>query len=411
MSARARQLNHRLKNRRMAIITRRENDASLHSHQTQSLAPTLRDPNGHVHPVPNGNVPRPSHSPTGFVAVNANRPGAEPPKDDAQLPAQFPFPHSNTDNVTIINGASIKGASPTTRAELMKKFFTTDRQARGLEEPAAAGQTSRPTSRPTPRPSDSVDYTAYQPPPATVAIPNTPSSLLPPPRSNNEKDDGGPYKMHMIARMEELQRGDRVMPPCDRCRRLQMDCVKNLTACIGCTKKHCKCAWKDVKEEEIRELEAQKMAQERASDPQRAQAMTTQSPPVAPIPSVPEHGRSRQEFTPHPEYRPDTNWAYDARRESAPVSSQAFGPRLAHDVSPRRAMSEVRSSAAPNHDPRLSQTPASTEPVADDDDPGANQRLMQAILDTVDHHARTGATKENGKEVSGDDKKGQMVRA
>lgn len=218
--------------------------------------------------------------------------------------------------------------------------------------------------------------------------------------------------MHMIARMEELQRGDRVMPPCDRCRRLKMDCVKNLTACIGCTKKHCKCAWKDVKEEEIRELEAQKMAQERISDPQRAQVMTTQSPPAALIPSVPEHGRTHQEFPSHQEYRSDSNWAYDARRESAPVSSQAFGPRLAHDVSPRRAVSEVRSSTVPNHDPRPSQTPASTEQAAADDDPGANQRLMQAILDTVDHHAaRASATKENAKEVSGDDKKGQMVRA
>lgn len=384
---------------------------SLHSRQAQSLSPTLRDSNGHVQALLNGNVPPPSHSPTGFVAVNANRPGGEPPKDDAQLPTQFPFPHSNTDNVTIINGASIKGASPTTRAELMKKFFTTDRQARGLEEPT--GQASRQTSRPKPKASDSVDYTMYQPPPATVAIPNTPSSLLPPPKSSNEKDDGGPYKMHMIARMEELQRGDRVMPPCDRCRRLHMDCVKNLTACIGCTKKHCKCAWKDVKEEEIRELEAQKMAQDRASDPQRADAMNTQSPPAAPVPpvpSVPEHGRPRQEFTPHQEYRSDSNWAFDVRRESAPVSSQAFGPRLTHDVSPRRAVSEVRGSAAPNNDTRLNQAPASTEQT-DDDDPGANQRLMQAILDTVDHHARAASTKESGNEVSGDENKGQMVRA
>lgn len=32
-----------------------------------------------------------------------------------------------------------------------------------------------------------------------------------------------------------------------------MDCLKNLTACQGCTKKHAKCSWKDVKEEELRE--------------------------------------------------------------------------------------------------------------------------------------------------------------
>ena len=31
-----------------------------------------------------------------------------------------------------------------------------------------------------------------------------------------------------------------------------MDCTKNLTACLGCTKKHAKCSWKDVDEEELR---------------------------------------------------------------------------------------------------------------------------------------------------------------
>ena len=30
-----------------------------------------------------------------------------------------------------------------------------------------------------------------------------------------------------------------------------MDCIKNLTACLGCTKKHAKCSWKDVSLEEL----------------------------------------------------------------------------------------------------------------------------------------------------------------
>ena len=30
-----------------------------------------------------------------------------------------------------------------------------------------------------------------------------------------------------------------------------MDCLKNLTACVGCTKKHAKCSWRDVREEEL----------------------------------------------------------------------------------------------------------------------------------------------------------------
>lgn len=54
--------------------------------------------------------------------------------------------------------------------------------------------------------------------------------------------------------MEGLSKGERILPPCDRCRRLHMDCLKNLTACMGCTKKHAKCSWKEVREAEIRAL-------------------------------------------------------------------------------------------------------------------------------------------------------------
>ncbi|KAJ4147412.1 hypothetical protein LMH87_001933 [Akanthomyces muscarius] len=49
---------------------------------------------------------------------------------------------------------------------------------------------------------------------------------------------------------EKLQRGDIISPACDRCRRLRLHCVKHLTACQGCTKKHAKCTWRTVTEEE-----------------------------------------------------------------------------------------------------------------------------------------------------------------
>lgn len=65
----------------------------------------------------------------------------------------------------------------------------------------------------------------------------------------NEND--GPHRAEMISRMEASKRGDRLLPPCDRCRRLHMDCIKNLTACAGCTKKHAKCSWRDVIESEL----------------------------------------------------------------------------------------------------------------------------------------------------------------
>lgn len=74
-------------------------------------------------------------------------------------------------------------------------------------------------------------------------------NYTPAPSTPNVKDDG-PYKAMMMARLQGMPKGARVIPPCDRCRRLKMDCLKNLTACVGCTKKHAKCSWKDVKTHE-----------------------------------------------------------------------------------------------------------------------------------------------------------------
>ncbi|KAF2104167.1 hypothetical protein NA57DRAFT_30843, partial [Rhizodiscina lignyota] len=69
--------------------------------------------------------------------------------------------------------------------------------------------------------------------------------------AEKEKPDDGPFKAEMVSRMEGLGKGERVLPPCDRCRRLHMDCLKNLTACMGCTKKHAKCSWREVREDEL----------------------------------------------------------------------------------------------------------------------------------------------------------------
>lgn len=55
----------------------------------------------------------------------------------------------------------------------------------------------------------------------------------------------------MVARLDVIPRGHPIAPPCDRCRRLRIDCVKNLTACSGCTKKHAKCSWRNVSGDEM----------------------------------------------------------------------------------------------------------------------------------------------------------------
>ncbi|RFU24197.1 hypothetical protein B7463_g12139, partial [Scytalidium lignicola] len=69
------------------------------------------------------------------------------------------------------------------------------------------------------------------------------------PLNNTCEDD--PYRSFMSAKIEKLNRGDVIHPPCDRCRRLKYDCTKHLSACAPCTKKHARCSWKDVRSEEI----------------------------------------------------------------------------------------------------------------------------------------------------------------
>ncbi|KAJ5682620.1 hypothetical protein N7462_005785 [Penicillium macrosclerotiorum] len=412
VSARARQLSYRLKNRRTAIVSRRENDASLNAQSRAAAADVWREMSNHG--ATNGHSS--NTSPSGFVAVNANRPDGEPSEENP-LSSQFMFSHSNTDNITIINGTSIKGASPTTRAELMKKFFTTaDRQARGYDE--ATGSIN--PVRPRPRGSDPADYSLYNTSinntnnannPSTasntnattpVAIPHTPSSLLPPPKAaSQEKDDGGPFKLEMVARMEELPRGERVNPPCDRCRRLHMDCLKNLTACVGCTKKHAKCSWRDVKEEELRAVWNTPMPREPRDpiDDERGPALPL--PTFAASPSAPI---SAERLVRGPEPLSDAHYSGHSRRESAPGAphnTSGSGASLSFPPSgnsPRRAMSETEGSGRAPHQGHSSRP-------SEDDDPDANQRLMQAILDTVDHHARVAAAvqeKERGAERAGE---------
>ncbi|OGM40578.1 putative C6 finger domain protein [Aspergillus bombycis] len=383
VSARARQLNHRLKNRRTAIVTRRENDLSLHSQsqsqsqqqqpqqqqqqqQHRSISPVWRDTNGSQLPL-NGSSHSNTQSPsTGFVAVNTGRPGGEPTTEDNALSQQERVPKPPVIPAT------------------------------------AAG-------------ADATEYNMYTPAPTTVAIPNTPSSLLPPPKSHHhEKDDGGPFKMEMVARMEELQRGERILPPCDRCRRLHMDCLKNLTACMGCTKKHAKCSWKDVKAEELqeprehREPRPDPMARERPESLTPKESLPTTTAPAPMAPSI-SSALTPPSAVVVPEIDRHREVDYNVRRESAPTAGPIAGTPLGKEPSPRRAMSEIRGGSL-SHDRHIGIN-RNTNPAAEDDDPDANQRLMQAILDTVDHHARAAAAaKEGGQPMTERDREQERDR-
>ncbi|KAH7066777.1 hypothetical protein BKA63DRAFT_127602 [Paraphoma chrysanthemicola] len=255
VAARTRQLNHRLKGRKQAILDRRA---------TATPAPPIRPAspsnvalmNGGSSTAPNAQQSQPSQtSPGGFVAVNAR-------------------PHHES------NGS---GASSTTRHELLSKFHTMSERRPSSQPSNGGAEARRPSisghgishpstpvtnaSRAPPKPAEAPPQNLARPSHlndselhsmmnSPVPIPNTPSNLLPAASQRNsqpqEKDDGGPFKTEMVHRMEALAKGERILPPCDRCRRLHMDCLKNLTACMGCTKKHAKCSWKEVREIELR---------------------------------------------------------------------------------------------------------------------------------------------------------------
>ncbi|KAF2663869.1 hypothetical protein BT63DRAFT_113611 [Microthyrium microscopicum] len=218
VAARGRQLRHRIIARKQAIIDRRASDPAFENRAASPSNIALINGNGN------------SASP-GFTAVN------------------------NTRQVTDSSGHTIElskvGATEGTIQELLKQFSTVRllrRMANG--EVVAPGQSqlignaARSSTTPGNRPDGHLDSTPLNVSTSSPQIFSTPSSIIP-------KADDGPYKQEMVARMESVKRGERILPPCDRCRRLHMDCIKNLTACAGCTKKHAKCGWKDVRLEEL----------------------------------------------------------------------------------------------------------------------------------------------------------------
>lgn len=218
-----------------------------------------RSPASSGHRAGNSNGEQPSSvSPTsGFVAVNQRA-------SNQDVRSDYGLDNSNASVPEYLvparpaNGTSLYSASAATRAELRSKFFTNSERAAALEQDQSRVSTNaRPVSSGKAKlkhASDASIDAGNAVSGSPVPIPHTPSNLLSTYTKSTQQDrfdDSGPYKSDMMARMEQLNRGDRVQPPCDRCRRLHMDCSKNLTACMGCTRKHAKCSWKDVTEQEL----------------------------------------------------------------------------------------------------------------------------------------------------------------
>ncbi|KAG8630743.1 hypothetical protein KVT40_002362 [Elsinoe batatas] len=249
VAARTRQLSHRLKGRRMAIMERR-------AEQKQAATEGDVHDSVHDHASPDGNNNRMSG--TGFTAVNGVAPSSSAPVNgESTAPVSVRhellrhFQSLSQNQTSDSRRQSLVGASPARPphpAPLPSQHHE--------PEPEPAQPPQQMPQRP-----DPLSYyleSPNPPPPVAAAHRGTPSQG---PKHNFSRplapgqEMSQPFRNLCQAHMESLPRGSRVMPPCDRCRRLKMDCLKNLTSCQGCTKKHARCHWKEVGRDEIEGLE------------------------------------------------------------------------------------------------------------------------------------------------------------
>ncbi|KAK0612305.1 hypothetical protein B0T17DRAFT_610540 [Bombardia bombarda] len=146
-------------------------------------------------------------------------------------------------------------------ADLLQQFLTPvppvpPHQAPALvifQSPVTASITHTPSEllRLPPTPSTTTQQPAYTlpqtSPTPTVTPPTYRGSIGP----GTAQDPPSTALRRLIqARLDKLTREDNIRPPCDRCRRLRMACIKHRSACQGCTRKHARCTWNYVTDEE-----------------------------------------------------------------------------------------------------------------------------------------------------------------
>ncbi|KAK3618091.1 hypothetical protein LTR56_024860 [Elasticomyces elasticus] len=260
VAARTRQLSHRLKGRRAAILERRADGGSgtpakISAQQTTTAPPSSSSGFAGTKGVGDrvGDIDTNSGS---FAAVRSDL-----LKHFESLPQNHanPGPHSRHHSTTYPEHTTQPIAKQVENAHTHYE---------------AASTNSSLSPVPPNLPIDPVSYYGGDGTPAASRAPTTsnhrPSvssaghmyGTGPTPSKHNFSrplppalESSQPFRPLCQAHMDGLPRGHRVMPPCDRCRRLRMDCVKNLTSCSGCTKKHARCHWRDVSREELGDLD------------------------------------------------------------------------------------------------------------------------------------------------------------
>ncbi|KAF2970539.1 hypothetical protein GQX73_g3056 [Xylaria multiplex] len=164
----------------------------------------------------------------------------------ASIHARHPSQSGSASGFQTVNTIRQAGANPgyDLHADLLQQFMAPTIQLPNHRVPSAS---SLP---PTPNPMS----TASSTPRTSVQQHSFMNSNRPSPGYASEstvKDSEEENRILVTSRIEKMARGDVIRPPCDRCRRLKTQCIKHLTACQGCTKKHTKCTWKKLTEEEV----------------------------------------------------------------------------------------------------------------------------------------------------------------
>ena len=365
--------------------------------------------------------PQPSQtSPGGFVAVNA-RPHHEPNGSGHGHGHGHSHSHGN-------------GASSTTRHDLLAKFHTVNERRSSTQNVNGVSDARRPSIGPhaLSNPSTPVTHasrappkpTEAQPPPpppsharppqmneaelqsmmnSPVPIANTPSNLLPAASQRAsqpaEKDDGGPFKAEMVHRMESLGKGERILPPCDRCRRLHMDCLKNLTACMGCTKKHAKCSWKEVREGELHGAFAHPPGSNSnmhtdTSDHESHDRASTSSPPSMLSPA--HHGyasshiaSSNGQSTPQPQltaHAPPPQPPQPPQPQPPQQPQQPQPPQQQHQIPHQHRPHPQQSPQYPHpHDSRTTSTGRNSPPERERERQHVEAQLQEAAKSSLQH--------------------------
>ncbi|KAL0776666.1 hypothetical protein CaCOL14_007953 [Colletotrichum acutatum] len=241
-------------------------------------------------------------------------------------------------SVNHSRGHVAHGAGYDLHADLLQQFLSSSQaypprvpSSAGLEQAHSTGQHTPPATNPHPH------SLPLQGRPVVVHAPPVM------PQRDPSYDPSSPHRAIITARIEKLNKGDQIWPPCDRCRRLKSPCIKHLTACQGCTKKHAKCGWKTITEEEIVWLSRE--ASSSADEAPHVEPSPVQPAPVRTLRYDPtqDDGRSHE---PPPQPQPPTSSSANLMPGGGDVSRPASRGQPDHrQRSPLDAGSRSRTSS------------------------------------------------------------------